>query len=620
MAFLRAFALENNPIVVIGGGHAGIEAALAISKKGLSCTLISLNKSSIGRLSCNPAIGGLAKGHLVKEIDALGGVMGKIADKTTIQNKILNQSKGRAVWSPRSQVDKIQYTKYVQTLISNDANISVVEDEILNLIIKNKLIKGIKLKHKGKFYCSSLIVAGGTFSDGLIHIGSKKFKGGRIGEKHAFGLTSNLKKIGFSIGRLKTGTPPRIHTNSVNWSKLEVAEGQKDPIPFSMYSSEDFAPKNIPCYLAYTTIKSHNIIKKNINLSAMFSGQISGAGPRYCPSVEDKVVRFADKDRHQLFLEPEWEGANQIYINGFATSLPEEVQLSALRAVKGLEKVELIRPGYAIEYDYFPSYQLKASLETKLISNLYFAGQINGTSGYEEAAAQGLIAGINAANRALKKPSLKLSRASSYIGVMIDDLITKYINEPYRMFTSRSENRLSLRADTAHDRLSPIAIENEMLDSNERLVFERYQTNCTILFNYLSVTKIIFNKKKEALSQLIKRPDFNVRTCNNDVCIYLKKFTNVEIFNVETSIKYLGYEKRELERNKKLKKMELFNIPVKLNYNKITNLSNESREKLQIVKPETLGQAGRIDGVRQSDLAVLSIYLTTNFSRETLQP
>ena len=620
MVFLRAFVLENNSIVVIGGGHAGIEAALAISKKGLSCTLISLNKNSIGRLSCNPAIGGLAKGHLVKEIDALGGVMGKIADKTTIQNKILNQSKGRAVWSPRSQVDKIKYTKYVQALISNDANISVVEDEILNLIIKNKSIKGITLKDKGAFYCSSLIVAGGTFSDGLIHIGSKKFKGGRIGEKHAFGLTSNLKKIGFSIGRLKTGTPPRIHTNSVNWSKLEVAEGQKEPIPFSMYSNETFVPKNIPCYLAYTTIKTHDIIKKNINLSAMFSGQISGAGPRYCPSVEDKVVRFADKDRHQLFLEPEWEGANQIYINGFATSLPEKVQLRALRAVKGLEKVELIRPGYAIEYDYFPSYQLKSSLETKLINNLYFAGQINGTSGYEEAAAQGLMAGINAANKALKKPSLKLSRASSYIGVMIDDLITKNINEPYRMFTSRSENRLSLRADTAHDRLSPIAIKNDMLDKNERLVFKLYQTNCATLLNYFSTTKIIFNNKKEALSQLIKRPDFNVRVCNNAVRIYLKKFTNIEIFNVETSIKYLGYEKREIERNKKLKKMELFNIPVKLNYNKITNLSNESREKLQIVKPETLGQAGRIDGVRQSDLAVLSIYLTANFSRETLRP
>jgi tRNA uridine 5-carboxymethylaminomethyl modification enzyme len=352
----------------------------------------------------------------------------------------------------------------------------------------------------------------------------------------------------------------------------------------------------------------------------MFSGQISGAGPRYCPSVEDKVVRFSDKDRHQLFLEPEWEGANQIYINGFATSLPEEVQLSALQAVKGLEKVELIRPGYAIEYDYFPSYQLKSSLETKLINNLYFAGQINGTSGYEEAAAQGLLAGINAANKALKKPCLKLSRSSSYIGVMIDDLITKNINEPYRMFTSRSENRLSLRADTAHDRLSPVAIKNDMLDKNEILVFKLYQTNCAALLNYFSTTKIVFNNKKEALSQLIKRPDFNVRVCNNDVRIYLKKFTNIEVFNVETSIKYLGYEKRELERNKKLKKMELFNIPVKLDYNNVTNLSNESREKLQIVKPETLGQAGRIDGVRQSDLAVLSIYLTTNFSRETLQP
>ena len=620
MVFLRVFVSENNSIVVIGGGHAGIEAALAISKKGLSCTLISLNKSSIGRLSCNPAIGGLAKGHLVKEIDALGGVMGKIADKATIQNKILNQSKGRAVWSPRSQVDKIKYTKYVQTLISNDKNISVVEDEILNLIIKNKSIKGITLKDKGAFYCSSLIVAGGTFSDGLIHIGSKKFKGGRIGEKHAFGLTSNLKKIGFSIGRLKTGTPPRIHTNSVDWSKLEVAEGQKEPMPFSMYSNETFVPKNIPCYLAYTNIKTHDIIKKNIKLSAMFSGQISGAGPRYCPSVEDKVVRFVDKDRHQLFLEPEWEGANQIYINGFATSLPEEVQLSALQAVKGLEKVELIRPGYAIEYDYFPSYQLKSSLETKLINNLYFAGQINGTSGYEEAAAQGLLAGINAANKFLKKPCLKLSRASSYIGVMIDDLITKNINEPYRMFTSRSENRLSLRADTAHDRLSPIAIKNNMLNKNEILVFKLYQTNCATLLNYFSTTKIVFNNKKETLIQLIKRPDFNVRACTNDVRKYLKKFTNIEVFNVETSIKYLGYEKRELERNKKLKKMELFNIPVKLNYRKITNLSNESREKLQIVMPETLGQAGRIDGVRQSDLAVLSIYLTTNFSRETLQP
>ena len=603
----------ENKIVIAGGGHAGIEAALAVAKMGYMCTLITLNRSAIGRMSCNPAIGGLAKGHLVKEIDALGGVMGKVADRATIQNKILNKSKGRAVWSPRSQVDKIKYTEYVQEKLFNNVNIKIIEDEVVDFKVYNKKISGAILKEGETVPCEALIITCGTFMSGLIHIGNKRYKGGRIGEKRSFGLTEALKNNGFKLGRLKTGTPPRINKSSINFKNLEIASGEKEASPFSMFTPKPFKPKNIPCYLAYTTKKTHETINKNIHLSSMFAGHITGVGPRYCPSIEDKVVRFKDRDRHQLFLEPEWEGANQIYINGFSTSLPQDIQIKALKTIKGLENVTLIRPGYAIEYDYFPSYQLKGTLETKKINGLFCAGQINGTSGYEEAAAQGLLAGINSAHYINQTPPLILSRASSYIGVLIDDLITKHIDEPYRMFTSRAENRLFLRADTAPLRLCHIAIKNNMLNKKEIDLFLNFQTQYNDLYKKINKTKIIYNKKRLLLRDLLKRPEINITQLDcKDLRLMIKAYDSDVVFSVETAIKYAGYEQREIERIQKIKKLDGLKIPKKTNYTKIINLSSESKEKLSIVRPETLGQASRIAGVRPTDVAVLSIYLTTN--------
>ena len=604
--------MENN-ILIAGGGHAGIEAAAAISKMGHKCTMVTMDSSAIGRMSCNPAIGGLAKGHLVKEIDALGGLMGLVADQSTIQNKILNKSKGRAVWSPRSQIDKIKYTKIIQETIYNDDNIKIIEDEVLDFnIVNNKVVSAV-LKGRGDIKCSALIITCGTFMSGLIHIGNRSFKGGRIGEKRSYGLTESLLNKGFKVGRLKTGTPPRVNKDSINFSKLEVAGGELKPMPFSMFTPKPFKPKNLDCYLAYTTKKTHKIIKENINLSSMFAGNIEGVGPRYCPSVEDKIIRFADKDRHQLFLEPEWEGANQIYVNGFSTSLPEGVQKKALRSIKGLEEVEFIRPGYAIEYDYIPTYQLRATLESKNIKGLFCAGQINGTSGYEEAAAQGLVSGINAVHRLCGTTPLILSRATSYIGVLIDDLVTKHIDEPYRMFTSRAENRLSLRADTAPLRLCDIAIQNNMLTANQIDVYKDFFNNYNKLNSLVSKTKLLYNRDKVGLSDFIKRPEITFSKIDDkNIKNLLDQFDNDVVFSVETAIKYAGYEKRELERIQKIKKLDGLVIPKETKFHSIPNLSNESIEKLSVVKPETLGQASRIAGVRPSDVAVLSIYLTSS--------
>jgi len=604
--------LENN-ILIAGGGHAGIEAAAAISKMGHKCTMVTMDSSAIGRMSCNPAIGGLAKGHLVKEIDALGGLMGLVADQSTIQNKILNKSKGRAVWSPRSQIDKIKYTEIIQETIYNDDNIKIIEDEVVDFnIVDNKVVSAV-LKGRGDIKCSALIITCGTFMSGLIHIGNRSFKGGRIGEKRSYGLTESLLNKGFKVGRLKTGTPPRVNKDSINFSKLEVAGGELKPMPFSMFTPKPFKPKNFDCYLAYTTKKTHKIIKENINLSSMFAGNIEGVGPRYCPSVEDKIIRFADKNRHQLFLEPEWEGANQIYVNGFSTSLPEDVQKKALRSIKGLEEVEFIRPGYAIEYDYIPTYQLRSTLESKNIKGLFCAGQINGTSGYEEAAAQGLVSGINAVHRLCGTTPLILSRATSYIGVLIDDLVTKHIDEPYRMFTSRAENRLSLRADTAPLRLCDIAIQNNMLTANQIDVYKDFFNNYNKLNSLVSKTKLLYNRDKVGLSDFIKRPEVTFSKIDDkNIKNLLDQFDNDVVFSVETAIKYAGYEKRELERIQKIKKLDGLVIPKATKFHSIPNLSNESIEKLSVVKPETLGQASRIAGVRPSDVAVLSIYLTSS--------
>ena len=468
--------------------------------------------------------------------------------------------------------------------------------------------------------CSVLIVTCGTFMSGLIHVGHKQFKGGRIGEKRSSGLTAAMESKGLRLGRLKTGTPPRAHKESINFSKLEIAPGEDKPKPFSMFTPRPFNPKNIPCYLAYTTKKTHEIIKKNIHLSSMFSGQISGVGPRYCPSIEDKIVRFHDKNQHQLFLEPEWEDSEQIYINGFSTSLPETVQISALKSIRGLENIELIRPGYAIEYDFFPSYQLSLTLETKLIQGLFCAGQINGTSGYEEAAAQGLIAGINAVHYINSSDPLILHRSTSYIGVMIDDLITKYIDEPYRMFTSRAENRLALRADTAPLRLSDIAIKNNMLNKTQTKVYKKYKNDLNELLQQIQTIKIQHNNKKKPLHQLLKQPNITINSINNkDVKKILNKYSTEVLFAAETSIKYFGYEERENKRIEKIKNMDDVQIPDNTNYDEILNLSNESKEKLKSIQPETLGQASRIAGVRSSDLTVLSMVLMSQkaVSRET---
>ncbi len=461
---------SNKPhILIVGGGHAGIEAALAVSRMGKKCCIITMDPKALGRMSCNPAIGGLAKGQMVREIDVFGGIMGIGADVAGLQFKILNRSKGKSVWSPRAQVDKRLYEQYVNEAISKDQKITLLEGEVVRLIIKNNALGGVLLRSGKKIYARSVILTCGTFLNGLVHIGERKIRAGRMGEQGADGITEFLVSLGFSCGRLKTGTPPRLIADTVNWEKLEVSSGDRNPTPFS-YSSSDFNPPNIPCYTAQTSPECHEIIRENLFLSPMFSGDVSGVGPRYCPSIEDKIHRFSHRDSHTLFLEPEWRNSNQIYTNGFSTSLPEKIQLKALRRVAGLEQVEFYRPGYAIEYDFFPPSQLKASLESKDLPGLFFAGQINGTSGYEEAAAQGLIAGANSANFVTSRNPLILGRDEAYIGVLIDDLVTKDTLEPYRMFTSRAEHRLVLRYTNANRRLANKSLECGLIDESKYVV------------------------------------------------------------------------------------------------------------------------------------------------------
>ncbi len=616
-------------LVVVGGGHAGIEASVAANKMGIKTALITMDKNAIGRMSCNPAIGGLAKGHLVREIDALGGIMGSFADLSGIQFKMLNRSKGKAVWSPRAQIDKKVYEKNISAYVRSQKNIQIIESEAKKILIKNNSVSGLMLNNNKRINCSSVIITCGTFLNGLIHIGERQIKAGRMGEESSDGLTESLIELGFVSGRLKTGTPPRLIKSTIDWSKLIEFYGDKKPRPFS-FEAKRFNPLNIPCHFASTNAKTKQIINLNLKRSPMFSGQIKGVGPRYCPSIEDKIFKFSEKESHLLFLEPEWVGSDQIYTNGFSTSLPEDIQIKALRSVKGLENVEFFRPGYAIEYDFFLPSQLKSSLETKKVRGLFLAGQINGTSGYEEAAAQGLIAGINATQFIKNVKPLVLSRNESYVGVLIDDLVTKDTFEPYRMFTSRAEYRLLIRHTNADVRLSKYGFQLGLINKKrydsvltKKAFFDSFtekkskenlsREKSNALLKALGESAL---KQKSSLQNILKRPAVSLISLIEKKLfnIDLSSFSNNERQDVldecETLIKYKGYIERQNKLIERLKNNENFKIPPAFHFGECKSLSLEAREKLSFVKPETLGQASRISGVSPSDIAVLSVLIS----------
>lgn len=626
-------------IIVVGAGHAGIEASYAAARMGLSVGLVTMDVNSIGRMSCNPAIGGTAKGHLVREIDALGGIMGEIADKTGIQFKMLNTSKGPAIWSPRCQSDKDLYSHEAVKVILEQENIEIIQDMVKELVVsdfKNNesgysfKITGIKTETGLEFKCSSVIITSGTFLNAVMHTGKSNIAGGRLGEKAATGLSECMLGMGFETGRLKTGTPPRLLKETIDFSVTEIQKGDENPKPFSHKKYKNFPfQEQIDCYLTHTNEKTHDILRTGFEDSPMFTGRIKGIGPRYCPSIEDKISRFSDKPRHQIFLEPETLTGNTIYMNGFSTSLPIDIQEKAARTIPGLENVILAKQGYAVEYDFFPTHQINLTLETKLVSGLYTAGQINGTSGYEEAAAQGLMAGINSALKIKNEDPFILKRSEAYIGVMIDDLINKCPDEPYRMFTSCAEYRLVLRQDNADRRLMKYGhkfglIENNMmkyLTDKTALISDgiEFFTKNTISPKKINETLVRKNSKElsqhEFINNVIKRNEITL-----DDILYLNSFDeNTLIKNlrenkdaanqIEIQIKYKGYIDRQDEQISNFIKNETIRIPEDFKFEKIKSLSTEALEKLKKIKPTSVGQAMRISGVRPSDISAVLIYM-----------
>jgi len=617
-------------IIVIGGGHAGIEAAIAPAKMGCSVAIVTMDKNAFGRMSCNPAIGGSAKGHLVHEIDSLGGVMGQISDNTGIQFRVLNKSKGPAVWAGRCQSDRDLYTIEAGNFIANIPGIDVIEDSVTDIVCEGKNVSGVITKSGQEFGCKAAIVCSGTFLNGLMHTGMKSFVGGRYGEDASYGLTESLEKLGFVSGRLKTGTPPRLHKDSIDYSVLREQPGDDIPEAFSFKTDLSIFPvlPQVPCHMTFTDERVHKVLEKGFDRSPLFLGKIKGVGPRYCPSIEDKIVRFTDKTQHHLFLEPEGLNSDLIYINGFSSSLPEEIQEEALRLIKGLADVKIIRFAYAVEYDFFPPYQVDLTLETKLIKGLYFAGQVNGTSGYEEAAAQGLLAGINAALKIQGRNDFTLKRSEAYIGVLIDDLVGKSTTEPYRMFTSCAEHRLLLRQDNADRRLMKYGYEFGLIEKED---FERVSEREALILESISSLKSVkikpdvinpylekkdssLLKESESVDKLCKRPDISLKellSFSNNHKPFLKKLTNDEkaLEQVEIELKYEGYIQRQIEAVERIDKYDNINIPDILDYNSIKAISKEGREKLLKVKPRTVGQASRILGVTPSDISVLVVYL-----------
>jgi len=619
--------LEKYDVIVVGAGHAGCEAAAAAANMGCSTLLVTMSLQNIAQMSCNPAMGGIAKGQIVREIDALGGYSGIVSDKTAIQFKMLNKSKGPAMWSPRVQSDRMRFAEEWRLMLEQTPNLDFYQEMVNGLIINNGIVQGIKTSLGIDIKAKTVVLTNGTFLNGLIHIGEKQFGGGRAGESAAYGITEDLTAVGFESGRMKTGTPPRVDGRSLDYSKMIEEPGDVNPDKFSYSDETKPLTHQKLCHMTYTSLEVHDILREGFDRSPMFNGRIKSIGPRYCPSIEDKINRFADKERHQLFIEPEGWNTVEVYVNGFSTSLPEDIQFKALRSVVGFEKVKFFRPGYAIEYDYFPPTQLKHTLETKLVEGLYFAGQINGTTGYEEAASQGLMAGINAALKVQEKEPLILKRDEAYIGVLIDDLITKGTEEPYRMFTSRAEYRILLRQDNADFRLTAKGYKIGLASEKRLKRMEKKQISSNAMVDFFKETSVtvaetnpILESKESAkivqadkMFKVFSRPQIDLED--------ILKFEKVKEYvamndldreileQAEIQVKYSGYIEKERNNAHKLTRLEDMKIPENFDYNKIKSMSIEAKQKLSKIRPVTISQASRISGVSPSDISVLLIYM-----------